>query len=155
MGHWHLLLLDFLIIFIYFHEAVQPFREQPHLLSINWSKAALPPTNVVEQMCWSKISICMPSSEEGVGIYGWVGVCVQPSPYFGHQWGGNSLMKCGTGPWNAISGFHICRKDETRFLILQWWCQWEYMTARIIVPSLPTHVSSCSFFHSFLLNFSI
>lgn len=39
------------------------------------------------------------------------------------------LMKNGTGSWNAISSFHICRKDETGLLILQWWCQPAYMTA--------------------------
>lgn len=32
-------------------------------------------------------------------------------------------------PRNAISSFHICEMDETRFLILQPWCQWEYVTA--------------------------
>lgn len=25
---------------------------------------------------------------------------------------GKTLMKCGTGPWNAMSNFHICRKRK-------------------------------------------
>lgn len=32
-------------------------------------------------------------------------------------------------PRNAISSFHICEMDETRFLILQPWCQWEDVAA--------------------------
>lgn len=32
-------------------------------------------------------------------------------------------------PRNAISSFHICEMDETRFLILQPWCQCEDMAA--------------------------
>lgn len=98
------------------------FRKQSTAFHMTF-RAALPPTNVHRTL------IQEPSSKGRVGICGRVGVWVQPSPLFGHQRGENSLMKCGTGPRNAISSFHICRKDETRFLILQWWCQWEYMTA--------------------------
>lgn len=51
------------------------------------------------------------------------------APFFGHHLGEYWVMKCGTGPGNAMSSFHICKKDETTFVILQWWCQWEDMTA--------------------------
>lgn len=34
-------------------------------------------------------------------------------PVFGES-KGKTLMKCGTGPWNAISNFHICRKERKK-----------------------------------------